>query len=197
MTIHTIGDSHSHFGWDDTVVKHGLGPILAFSIGNGRLDMVDTSNFNLQPNDWFIFSFGEIDCRCHIAKHITETDTYQVIIKNIVEKYIAAVAKFVKGINMPLNIGIYNVIPPKKIDTGNNADFPFIGSSYERLRFVQYFNECLESEVSKYNYTFINILKFYTTDEGFLNPALADVSVHIIDGQMLMNHVNSLCEQSA
>ena len=32
-SIHTFGDSHSQFGWNDNIKKHHLGPILCYSFG--------------------------------------------------------------------------------------------------------------------------------------------------------------------
>jgi len=91
MTIHTFGDSHSYFGWDNipNVKIHHLGPKLCYSIGRDGINIKDNSNVCsfgkngitikdnavVKENDVVIFCFGEIDCRCHVHKYITPTNT--------------------------------------------------------------------------------------------------------------------------
>ena len=83
MSIHTIGDSHSSFGLTG-IIQHHLGPVLCYSFGKEKLNRCDIRKFNIKDGDTIVFCFGEIDCRCHIHKHITETTRYQDIINNIV-----------------------------------------------------------------------------------------------------------------
>ena len=75
MTIHTIGDSHSFFGFDtnktnksSTIINHNIRPAtLAYSVGRDKLNRLDIRKFDdIKDNDILIFSFGEIDCRCNI-----------------------------------------------------------------------------------------------------------------------------------
>ena len=92
MHIHTIGDSHSMqmHGWEG-VINHHCGPILCYSFGMQKLDRIDIRNFNINDGDTIIFSLGEIDCRCHIQKHISPNKTYQNIIDEIVNNYFEAI----------------------------------------------------------------------------------------------------------
>ena len=82
MSIHTIGDSHSFNGWTG-VINHHLGPVLCYSFGKEKTNRCDIRNFNIKDGDTIIFCLGEIDCRCHVHKHITETQTYKSIIFKI------------------------------------------------------------------------------------------------------------------
>ena len=90
MSIHTIGDSHSGNGWNG-IIHHHLGPLLCYSFGKEKLNRCDIRNFNIKDGDTIVFCLGEIDCRCHIHKHITETTTYLDIINNIVDNYFEAI----------------------------------------------------------------------------------------------------------
>jgi hypothetical protein len=90
MSIHTFGDSHSYNGWSG-VVPHHLGPVLCYSFGKEKLNRCDIRNFNIKDGDTIVFCLGEIDCRCHIHKHITETTRYQDIINNIIDNYFEAI----------------------------------------------------------------------------------------------------------
>ena len=80
MTIHTIGDSHSHCAWPAFVVPHHLGAMLCYSFGKEKLARCDLRDLDIVDGDTVIFCFGEIDCRCHINKHITQNFTYKIII---------------------------------------------------------------------------------------------------------------------
>jgi len=96
MSIHTFGDSHAsniHSGWKhcDNIKAHHLGPILCYSFGKEILNRCNIENFNIKDNDSVIFSFGEIDCRCHIHKHITTVKYYKMIIDELVNNYIHAI----------------------------------------------------------------------------------------------------------
>lgn len=58
-------------------VNH-LGPILCYSFGNQKMNRCNIScSENIRDNDSIVFCFGEIDCRCHIRKHITSENSYQ------------------------------------------------------------------------------------------------------------------------
>ena len=81
MTIHTFGDSHSTNGWNN-VDGHHLGPRLCYNFGKKKLEVCDIRVFKkINDGDILIFSFGEIDCRCHVHKHINENNSYQKIIE--------------------------------------------------------------------------------------------------------------------
>jgi hypothetical protein len=180
-TIHTFGDSHSYFGWNNVpnINTHHLGPKLCFSIGR---DGINISNYGVKENDIVVFCFGEIDCRCHIHKHINNDTTYKQIIDEIVDKYF-----FQINMNMSLykniKMCVYNVVPPiEKHNTGENPDFPYLGSDEERKSYVLYFNEKLKEKCKDNNYIFFDIYDKYIDNNGFLSKTLGDGCVHIKNG---------------
>ena len=180
-TIHTFGDSHSYFGWNNipNINTHHLGPKLCFSIGRDGLNI---SNYGVKENDIVVFCFGEIDCRCHIHKYINNDTTYKQIIDEIVEKYF-----FQINMNMSLykniTMCVYNVVPPiEKHNTGENPDFPYLGTDEERKSYVLYFNEKLKEKCKDNNYIFFDVYDKYTDNNGFLSKILGDGCVHIKNG---------------
>ncbi len=178
MTIHTFGDSHAHFGFHmiPGVTVHHLGAILCYSVGR---DGISIENQGVQNGDTVIFCFGEIDARCHIHKHISESQTYQIIIDTLVEKYFARIATAV-SVFENLNVAVYNVVPPiRKTAANENENFPFVGTDEERKSYVQYFNAALRKKCVEYNYVFFDVYEKYADDQGFLNIDLSDGSVHI------------------
>ena len=189
--IHTFGDSHSYFGWDNVpnIVTHHLGPKLCYSIGR---DGINISNYGVKENDIVVFCFGEIDCRCHIHKHINNDTTYKQIIDEIVEKYF-----FQINMNMSLfkniTMSVYNVVPPiEKHNTGENKDFPYLGTDEERKSYVLYFNEKLKEKCKENNYIFFDVYDNYIDNNGFLSKNLSDGCVHIKNGIFIEKFIKNL-----
>lgn len=183
MVIHTVGDSHSKFGWKN-VVCHHIGPILCYSFGKENLARCDISKFNLKNDDTIIFCFGEIDCRCHIHKHVNKNNSYKNIIDSLIENYFDAIDKNIKNLNVTLkNICVYNVVPPiQKKNTAEDKKFPFLGTDEERKIYTLYFNKQLKIKCAKKQYIFFDIYDKYTDENGFLSKKLSDNLVHILDG---------------
>ena len=191
MAIHTIGDSHSYFGWNG-VINHHLGPVLCYSFGKEKLNRCDIRKFDIKDGDTIIFCFGEIDCRCHIYKHIIDTITYQNIINNIVDNYFEAIEINVSISQIKLkNVCVYNVIPPiQKHNTWENLKYPFLGSDEERKEYVLYFNEKIKQKCIEKKYIFFDIYDKYTDENGFLRKDLSDKHVHISNGIYITNFIN-------
>jgi hypothetical protein len=183
MSIYTIGDSHSHNGWSGTI-NHPLGPVLCYSFGKEKLNRCDIRKFNIEDGDTIIFCLGEIDCRCHIHKHITEITPYQDIINDIVNNYFEAIDLNVSISQIKLkNVCVYNVVPPiQKDNTWENPEYPYLGTDEERKQYVLYFNKKLKEKCIEKEYIFFDIYNNYTDENGFLRKDLSDGNVHISNG---------------
>jgi len=160
MVIHTFGDSHSSNGWDSNIEKHHLGPILAYSLGKEKLNRCNISNYNIKNGDTIIFCFGEIDCRCHVHKHINQTFTYENIIDDIILNYFETIKLNVTVSQLNFkNVCVYNVVPPVKnpikfYDAFGIEPFPHLGSCEERKKYTLYFNKKLKEKCLENNYIF-------------------------------------------
>ena len=153
MTIHTFGDSHSSYGWKNipTININSIFGKLCYSIGRDGFDKFNIKNLNLnerQPvkdGDIVIFSAGEIDCRCHIHKYITDENSYQNIINSIIEKYFIIIKANIDQFNN-LKVYIYNVVPPiRNSDTTFKCSTqPLCGTNESRKTYTLYFNETLK-----------------------------------------------------
>ena len=191
MVIHTFGDSHCFSGWNGipNVIIHHLGPKLCFSIGRDGINIRDQNNVN--NGDTLIFCFGEIDCRCHVKKHITESNTYTQIIDTIVDNYFSQIQNAVNTFDN-LKTVIYNVVPPvQRHNTNENKEYPYIGTDEERKSYVLYFNEKLKQKCVEHNYLFFDIYKHYIDSNGFLNKSLSDNDVHIRNGMHIKQFVEN------
>lgn len=190
MSIHTIGDSHSYNGWTG-ITHHHIGPLLCYSFGKEKMNRCDIRNFDIKDGDTIIFCFGEIDCRCHIHKHVTDTTTYQSIINNIVHNYFEAIELNVtiSQLNMK-NVCVYNVVPPiQKHNTLENPDYPYLGTDEQRKQYVLYFNEKLKEKCVEKKYVFFDVYNHYIDDNGFLKKELSDGNVHIRNGMYISQFI--------
>lgn len=191
MSIHTIGDSHSHNGWSG-IINHHLGPVLCYSFGKEKLNRCDIRNFNINDGDTIIFCLGEIDCRCHIHKHITDTTTYQDIIDNLVDNYFEAIELNISISQIKLkNVCVYNVVPPiQKYNTLENPKYPYLGTDEERKKYVLYFNKKIQEKCFEKEYIFFDVYNHYTDENGFLKKELSDGNVHISNGVYISHFMN-------
>lgn len=178
--IHTIGDSHSLYGWRDipNIQIHHLGPKLCYSVGRDGIDISNGSNIN--NGDVVVFCFGEIDCRCHVHKHLTDSVDYKQVIDHIVEKYFEKIKIAVSAFDN-LKIAVYNVVPSieKFPWTGEDVWYPFLGTNEERKIYVRYFNEKLRQTCETYNFVFFDVFDKYTDANGYLDPKIIAEGVHI------------------
>ena len=191
MYIHTTGDSHSVNGWEG-VITHHIGPTLCYSFGMQKLDRIDISKFNINDGDTIVFSLGEIDCRCHVHKHITNVLKYETIIDNIIYNYFEAINLNLTNANIKLkNICVFNIVPPVQKDTVlEDPDYPFLGTDEERKTYVLYFNKKLKEECIKKNYIFFDIYDNYCDENGYLIKDLSDGRVHIRNGVYISEFIN-------
>ena len=200
MKVLIYGDSHSSMGWPIgdpsipgvTFDQHYYGPLLCYTLGKKKWEVMDISLYNDVEDDGVcIFCFGEIDCRCHIKKHITEENTYQKIIDDMVLEYLETVKLNIEKTNKNPRVYIYNVVPPSKESDVSfvQPEFPFVGTDEERKSYTLYFNKKLKELCPKFGYGFFDIYDKYATPEGFLNRDLADLNVHIRDGYHLGEYI--------
>jgi len=183
MKIHTFGDSHVTYGFRElsSINTNWLGPKLCYSFGRDKKDLLDIKKFNVQDGDIVIFSFGEIDCRCHIHKYITLTNPYTNIIDDIVNNYFEAIKENVSQFK-DLKVCVFNVIPTvKKSTIQGSDDYPHLGSDEERKSYILYFNKKLKEKCIEYNFIFFDVYNNYMDNDGFLSKSLSNGDVHIKD----------------
>lgn len=188
MTIHTIGDSHSDYGWSNNIGKNWIGPVLCYSFGKEKLSRCDIRNFNIKHGDSLIFCFGEIDCRAHIKKHITETITFQEIIDSIVISYFEAIELniIVSGLKLK-NICVYNIPPTCSwVDSIDHPELPWVGTKEDRKSYALHFNKKLKEKCLEKGYIFFDIYDKCTDENGYLrNDISCEYWIHIIDTNLL------------
>ena len=194
MTIHTIGDSHCYSGWGSEIETHHIGPKLCHTFGKQQLKLCDMRDHDMQNDDTVVFCFGEIDCRCHVHKHVTTEKSYREIIEELVQEYIKAIEITVHTSGLKFkNVCIFNVVPPvQRHNTGENPEYPYLGSDEDRKEYVLYFNSLLKSHCSNKQFVYFDVYDKYCDINGFLRKDLSDGNVHIRDGKYLNEFLMTL-----
>ena len=202
MVIHTIGDSHSKYGWLehlgdrwedlDYINRHHLGPVLCYSFGKKNLDICDINKFNIKNDDSVVFCFGEIDCRCHVHKYINSVKSYKMIINEIIHNYINAIKINLENCNVKLkNICVFNIPPtPQKKQVKSKVNFPLLGTDEERKSYATYFNKCLKDKCNENKWIFFDVYDSYCDNNGFLNKKYSDGDDHILNSCFIKKFIN-------
>ena len=168
--------------------------MLCYTVG--RLKHDRTNGLNIQPTvkpgDTACFCFGEIDCRCHIHKHVTADRGHKQVIDQIVTDYFIALMEnenLVPGVRMV----VYNVVPPARFPgTQQNPDYPFLGNNEERVAYSRHFNTAIAWNCKEASYTFIDVYDKYADEGGCLNPFYSDGHVHINNPVFIIEAIKEL-----
>lgn len=182
MGFHTFGDSHAKMPWERItgVICHHIGPVLCYSIGQEKLSRMSIKA-DVKDGDIACFCFGEIDCRVHIAKHVTPERSYEQVIDEIAKNYFIALMeneKLVPGVRM----AVYNVVPPcSQLDSPVDPSYPYNGDDEQRKAYARYFNEAFARHCRDLGWVFVDVYSRYTNAQGFLDKKYSDGHVHITD----------------
>lgn len=182
-TIHVIGDSHTkEFAQVQGCIIHWIGPVTMHRIGRDGISFLNLKNLGIQENQIAIFSFGEIDVRCHIGKQCDHYNrSLDEIIETLVQNYIQTVL-LNRQLYHNLTCIIYSVTPPTGPDSQTfNYLYPHYGSLEDRINISKKLNTRLSSACKDTGVPFLNVYDDYALDDGSLNPALSDGNVHIND----------------
>ena len=187
VQFHTFGDSHAsaaHSVWrfqfanpTTELVTHHLGPVLMHSFGTRGLGLLNIANFGVAAGDWACFCFGEIDCRCHVHKHITEDRDYRAVINDLVAKYETAIAENLAKV--PGAHGAVFMLPPSVHFMEVPHEFPFLGTDEERKRNTIYCNALLKDMCSRRTWVFVDAYDEFTDEDGFLRMDRSDGICHM------------------
>jgi hypothetical protein len=182
--VHTIGDSHAGgvtnltgaFDKISGINRHWLGPRLMYSISREGINL---NSMGINSGDTVILCFGEIDCRFHVHKFISQ-NTYQQVIDNLVESYFNLIKNLIDNYNV--RVIVYNVVPSiKKGTVEENQSYPFLGTDEERKSYVTYMNYKLSESCKVNNILFIDVYNKYICEDGFLKREFSDGNVHITE----------------
>jgi hypothetical protein len=185
MKIYTIGDSHADFSFREIISidenRNNIGPITMHRVRRDKMDffkIFQERNIDVSVDSFVIFSFGEIDMRCHIYNQVNIENAQEgEVIYSLINEY----TDHIKSQNSFFKkIGILSITPPGCIDwSASNAEYPFLGSDQERSRYTLKSNNILKEMCLQKNISFIDVYDAYSDEKGMLLQHLSDGSVHI------------------
>jgi hypothetical protein len=170
--IHAIGDSHVELNFrnDDRFKVHHIGPITMYHIGKHGLTLPE-------PMDKIVYSFGEIDVRCHIIKQREiSKQSVENIISNLAFNYVQKLIEITPDNSKAVAL---SVIPPTNF--GYNAIFPKVGTLAERIMVRIMLNIALEKYCKDTVLTFVDPYEGFADSNGVLRYDMSDGDVHVGD----------------
>ena len=192
--IYILGDSHSCVFTiiDDINYMHDLHKL--YTKGNfssfrtepytcyNLLNKINLINNNLKQlpikdNDYLFFCYGEVDIRCHIGFHITDKKTLEMIIKEIIERYIKFLLYYKSKYK---NIGVYAPIASGTNNCIQGNGRPSYKTYIERNKITKVFNNMLEDYCKKYDILFKSITNdIINYDNTSKNMFYAKDNIHL------------------
>ena len=200
ITIHTFGDSHasniySHWGYINlpgvNISCNHIGGKLMHTFGRRGLKLLNIreEKYGVKENDIVIFCFGEIDCRNHVHKHVSEKKTYKDVIDEIVINYFESIKKN-KFLYNNIKICVYNVVPPIRYrEEDSDHPFPYLGSDEERKLYFNYMNSKIKELCKINNFIYFDIYKDSCDDEGFMKKEYSDGNCHLKHTEHSINFI--------
>ncbi len=185
----SIGDSHALFSFARIrhIIRLPIGPVTMHRIGRDGLQafpLFRTHSFfwpqrTLQKGDTVFFSFGEIDCRCHINKQIESGRTEEDVISSLATAYVQAI---VQERHDGVTFALMSVTPPARAaDLQDFRIFQPQGSDEERSRYTRLLNEALQRQAMQHHLLYVDTYSHYKDADGMLRYPLSDGKTHISD----------------
>ncbi|MBX9737280.1 MAG: hypothetical protein K2X32_10175 [Phycisphaerales bacterium] len=190
--IHILGDSHSSIftglhgvapvfprqspGALPSFRTCHLGPYLAHSVatpGHPVRRLISRALRPAAPRDRVLFVFGEIDCRCHLARRATSARTIEAAAADVAERYIHAVREL-----SPNRQTAVLCVPPATIAKLSDARFPTAGSFDQRSKAADSFNRVLRRVGRKLGIQVFGPFRPLATPDGEPRPQYFADGVH-------------------
>lgn len=152
-----------------------------------KLLNIREEKYGIKENDIVIFCFGEIDCRNHVHKHVSEKKTYKDVIDEVVINYFDSINK---NLYNNIKICVYNVVPPIRYrKEASNHPFPYLGSDEERKLYFNYMNSKIKELCKINNFIYFDIYKDSCDDQGFMRKEYSDGNCHLRHTEHSINFI--------
>jgi hypothetical protein len=193
----SVGDSHSactyYAGLSDIV---HLGPITMHRVGRDRnltsliigslltMGSIASIPSYVEPLLYRVLSartvvlyFGEIDCRVHIGKYVSQACPYDEVCDKLVDGYCSAVSA-VSHQHPKLDFLVTSIMPPTQY--GGDSDYPTKGTLLERVQYTNYINERLSHTCTDLGLPYVNYAKHIpVNNNGAILDEFTDGTVHL------------------
>ncbi len=184
--IFAVGDSHSIYYFDSTIVNHhwvGWGgmPVTMYQLlmkGLPLYDIVerlppgDICNINIKENDIVLFFYGWNDVQKNIHKY--GNNNYKGLIDDLTISYVKLIKDFSNGVFYKIKPIISCIYPiPQNI---NNE---MVGSKEDRIRYTLYMNELLKYLCFENNIPFFDIYDLLQDNNVISSQVVDDDKTHL------------------
>lgn len=195
--IYIFGDSHGRFNFNNLDISHinsSVNSITMFRIGRDNVIINFNPTFNNSENI-FILDYGEVDCRCHIARQLDIGHKLDDVCNSLVNNYINTIKN---NIIKYKKIIICSVVPPIQRHIYEDVygpvthEFPFIGTDEERVNNTKLINSLLKSKCLEMGYIFFDFYDEYAKDDGTLRVELSDNVCHIKENTHILEKIKSI-----
>ena len=193
--FYIYGDSHSERPFRDLAIPHCKKQqpgITMFRTGRDNLIINHEHSFN-NPENVFVLSYGEIDCRFHIGNQIKLGRNEDSIIRELVENYFKTIKNNILTFKQIIVVAVVPPVKQKEYEIAN-TDFPFSNSDEDRVRYTTKMNTLLEEHCAKNNFVYFDPYDFYKRPDGTLKFELSDGMVHIKDTAHYLEKFVQICK---
>ncbi len=195
--IYIFGDSHANFNFRGLTEPHynlHQPSITMHRIGrDGYIINFDQSFCSVENT--FILCYGEVDCRCHVARQIATGRELNEICNELINKYIETIQA---SITEYRQIILCSITPPLRrreyedIHGPITHEFPFIGTDEERVKYTLLMNKLLKEAAEKNGYRYLDLWSHYArSEDGTLNSEYSDSICHIINNTFILEQLQS------
>ena len=192
--IYVIGDSHVE-AFDDSFTKINPSALTAYQNIN-KIESIEgkLAQFNIDKDiDILIFSFGEVDIRCHLGFIADNNNrTYEDVIDECLTRYGMFLDHFIK---CGFRIGVWGVIPSGPYDDINGNGRPSYKTYTERNELTAIFNKKLEFLCTQKRIIYKSIFDIIVNDMENYSLYYSTNVVHLNAGKFKMYNNEKDCEK--
>lgn len=182
------GDSHAHHSFLNiegiaVYPEYGFQGITMHKVGRDKLGFLNLKGAGIAGDSTVIFLFGEVDCRSHVKRQISEKGrSMDEVICTLVDEYVDCIRQNC-ALLPRLGVVLASVVPPvRRLEyEACNEGYPFVGTDEERSAFTRYMNGRLAERSKENGWTYLDIYSEYADEAGMMRYDLSDKCVHIGD----------------
>lgn len=174
-TLFTLGDSHSlwNFAGVDGAKIFWRGPITMHRAARDGIKILVPRNCKPKSGDILVLSFGDIDCRAHIAKQAAaQGTTTEVQVDLLCDRFEVAVERFRKRCRATLAISC--ILPPARVGLPIEY-YPSEEACFEDAKAIR---ERMNHRLSRIA-PLIDFREYFTDGAGALKLCVSDTGIHI------------------
>lgn len=190
-TIYVFGDSHGNYCFQKLMRQHinlSCNSITMHRVGRDGIPFF--CNRFCHSSNVFIFCYGEIDCRNHVARQLEKGRSLQDITSSLVSSYFERIVQSVSSFK---KIVVCSLPPPVffagKMQPLNQEVFPHAGSDQDRLIFTKNINSLIYNASHAYGFGFLDLFHGFEDSSGFLLESMSDGICHIIQNDLVLERL--------